>query len=130
VVTLLAEGIRFQPYDEVAMQAALAAGRPVMLEFSAAWCLPCHELDRNTFTDREVIARSRDFAVFKVDLTRYDSPGSKTLRARYGVTGVPEIVFFRRGGEVRAARVIGFIPPGPFVERMKAVLAGELAAQP
>ena len=119
VMMLRAEGIRFQPFDEAAMQAALAAGRPVMLEFSADWCIPCHELDRSTFTDRQVIDRSRDFAIFKVDLTRYDSPGSKTLRARFGVTGVPEIVFFGRGGEVRDARVIGFIPPGPFLERME-----------
>jgi thiol:disulfide interchange protein DsbD len=124
VMMLRAEAIRFQPYDETAMQAALAAGRPVMLEFSADWCVPCHELDRSTFTDRRVIARSRDFAVFKVDLTRYDSPGSKTLRTRYGVTGVPEILFFARGSEVRAARVIGFIPPEPFLERMEMVLAG------
>lgn len=123
VMMLRAEGIRFQPYDEAAMQAALAAGRPVMLEFSADWCVPCHELDRSTFTDREVIARSRDFAIFKVDLTRYDSPGAKTLRARYGVTGVPEILFFARGGEVREARVIGFIPPAPFLERMNLVAA-------
>jgi thiol:disulfide interchange protein DsbD len=124
VMMLRAEGIRFQPYDEAAMQAALAGGRPVMLEFSADWCVPCHELDRSTFTDRKVIARSRDFAIFKVDLTRYDSPGSKTLRTRYGVTGVPEILFFTRGGEVREARVIGFIPPTPFLERLELVLAG------
>lgn len=124
VMMLRAEGIRFQPYDEAAVQAALAAGRPVMLEFSADWCVPCHELDRSTFTDRRVITRSRDFAVFKVDLTRYDSPGSKTLRTRYGVTGVPEILFFTRNGEVRGARVIGFIPPEPFLERLEMVLAG------
>jgi thiol:disulfide interchange protein DsbD len=125
VMMLRAEGIRFQPYDEAAMQAALAAGRPVMLEFSADWCIPCHELDRSTFTDRRVIERSRGFVVFKVDLTRYDSPGSRTLRTRYGVTGVPEIVFFGRGGgEVRDARVIGFIPPGPFLARLEMVLAG------
>lgn len=125
VMMLRAEGIRFEPYDEAAMQAALAAGRPVMLDFSAAWCVPCHELDRSTFTDRRVIGRSRDFAVFEVDLTRFDSPGSKELRARYGVTGVPQVLFFRSGGgEVREARVIGFIPPGPFLERMETALAG------
>jgi len=124
VLWLRAEGIRFQPYDEAALQAALAGGRPVILEFSADWCVPCHELDRATFTDRRVIERSREFAVFKVDLTRYDSPGSRALRARYRVTGVPEILFFAPGaGEVRAARVLGFIPPGPFLERMERVRA-------
>jgi thiol:disulfide interchange protein DsbD len=131
IVTLRAEGIRFQPYDESALQAALAAGRPVLLEFSADWCVPCHELDRATFTDRRVIERSRDFVVFKVDLTRYDSPGSRTLRARYGVTGVPEILLFAPGrGEVREARVIGFIPPRPFLERLEGVLAGGRPATP
>ncbi len=125
VMMLRAEGIRFQSYDEAAMRAALAAGRPVMLEFSADWCVPCHELDRSTFTDRRVIERSRDFAVFKVDLTRYDSPGSRTLRTRYGVTGVPEIVFFGRGGaEVQDARIFGFIPPEPFLAHLEMVLAG------
>jgi thiol:disulfide interchange protein DsbD len=129
VMMLGAEGIRFQPYDEAAMQAALAAGRPVMLEFSADWCVPCHELDRSTFTDRKVIERSRDFAVFKVDLTRYDSPGSKALRTRYGVTGVPEILFFvPGGGEVRGARVIGFVPPGPFLAHLEMVPAGRRRA--
>jgi thiol:disulfide interchange protein DsbD len=119
---LRAEGVRFRPYDEAAVQAALAAGTPVMLDFSADWCVPCHELDRGTFTDRRVIERSRDFAAFKVDLTRYDAPGSKQLRARFGVTGVPEVLFFLPGGgELRAARVIGFLPPEPFLERMEAV---------
>jgi len=123
VLALHAEGIRFAPYDEAAVRAALAANRPVMLDFSAAWCLPCHELERSTFSDPRVIARSRDFAVFRVDLTRYDSPASRSLRDRYHVTGVPEILFFNRAGEVRAARVVGFLPPGPFLERMETAAA-------
>jgi thiol:disulfide interchange protein DsbD len=122
VLAIRAEGVRFQPYDESAVRAALAQGKPVMLDFSASWCVPCHELDRMTFTDRGVIERSRAFAVFKVDLTRYDAPESKGLRERFGVTGVPEILFFAPDGrELREARVVGFMPPAPFLERMAVV---------
>jgi thiol:disulfide interchange protein DsbD len=121
-MVLRAEGVRFQPYDEAAVSAALANGQPVLMDFSADWCLPCHELDRYTFTDRRVIEASRRFAAFKVDLTRYDSPEAQALRRRFGVTGVPEVLFFTPDGrEAHELRVVGFMPAAPFLERMRAV---------
>jgi thiol:disulfide interchange protein DsbD len=93
------------------------------MDFSASWCLPCHELDRKTFTHREVIDASRRFAMFKVDMT-YDSPEARALRERFGVKGVPEVLFFTPAGEeIRDARVVGFVEPKPFLERMRYVLA-------
>lgn len=123
VMTLRAEGIRFEPYSEAAMQQAIAQGQPFVLEFSATWCIPCHELDRYTFTDRRVIDLSRRYRMFKVDLTHYDAPESQAARARFGVTGVPEVLFFGADGqERREARVIGFMPAEPFLQRMRAAL--------
>jgi thioredoxin:protein disulfide reductase len=118
------ESVRFELYDEAAVQAALAAGRPVMLDFTAAWCAECHELDGRTFTDRRVVERARDFAVFRVDLTRSDSPEVQALRARYDVAGLPAVLFLTRAaGEVRPARVVGFLAPRPFLERMEIAAA-------
>jgi thioredoxin:protein disulfide reductase len=118
------EGVRFEPYDEAAVQAALAAGRPVMLDFTAAWCAACHELEGRTFTDRRVVRRAHDFAVFRVDLTRSDSPEVQALRAHFGVAGLPAVLFLTRAaGEVRAARVVGFLAPEPFLERMEIAAA-------
>ncbi|NOT34288.1 MAG: thioredoxin fold domain-containing protein [Candidatus Eisenbacteria bacterium] len=122
VQTLRAEVMQFEPYSDHAMQVALASGRPVLVDFSADWCVPCHELEHSTFTDRRVIAEARRFAAFKVDLTRYNAPESQAMRERYGVTGVPEVLFFTPdGAELRDARVLGYVPAGPFLARMKAV---------
>lgn len=124
-----AKGIEFQAAGGDALQAAVAAGRPVMIDFSADWCVPCHELENFTFTDRRVIGAAGEFETFKVDLTRYDSPEAEAWRRQYDITGVPTIVFLGPGGaEVRAARVEGFMPPEPFLARMKLARAAARSA--
>ncbi|MBI5708848.1 MAG: thioredoxin family protein [Candidatus Eisenbacteria bacterium] len=131
IVTTPARGIAFRGFAPADLEAALRGGRIAMLDFSADWCVPCHELDRRTFTDRRVIARARDFETFKVDLTHYDSPDAERWRRQYRISGVPTIVFLAPdGSEVRAARVEGFLPPARFLEKMElAAAAGERAAE-
>jgi thiol:disulfide interchange protein DsbD len=110
----------WQPYDDAAMQRALAAGTPVVLDFYADWCVPCKELDEKTFSDPIVAAELSRFARFKVDLTRSE-PRTEALRERYDVAGVPTIAFFSGGGEVTAARLTGFEPPPAFLRRLERV---------
>jgi thiol:disulfide interchange protein DsbD len=110
-------GVTWQSYDEAAVEAALAAGGPVLLDFYADWCLPCKELDKETFSDATVAARLAGFARFKVDLTK-STPATEALRAHFGVAGVPTIAFFSGGKEVVAVRLTGFEPPKQFLERL------------
>ncbi len=116
--------LQFEDGTRAALGSSLKGETPVMIEFSAAWCVPCHEMDRTTFADRRVIAAARGFRAFRVDLTHYDSPESEEWRREYGIAGVPTVVFVAPGGnEVREARVEGVMTAEEFVKRMERVAA-------
>ena len=101
--------------------AARAARQPYLIDFSADWCQPCHELERTTFADRAVIESLREFKLFQVNLTRYDSPEADRWRKQFQIRGVPTVIFVRADGvEVREARVEGFVPPAEFLRRVAA----------
>lgn len=111
-----AQQISFLPYSEAAL--AAAAGRPVMLDFSADWCLPCRELEEKTFTNPEVIAAGKGWVFLKADLTRTGSPEVEALREKWKIRGVPTLIFLGPDGRETGERVVGFEPPEPFVRRL------------
>lgn len=110
------EKLTWQPFDAATVEQAVAAGRPVIVDFFADWCAPCRELDENTFSDPRVAARLASYDRFKVDLTRSTGPNRK-LAEKYGVRGVPTVILYRGGREV--ARLTGFESPDRFLGRLK-----------
>jgi thiol:disulfide interchange protein DsbD len=46
----------WQPYDAARVSALVAAGRPLLVNFTASWCLTCLVNERNAFTDSAVQA--------------------------------------------------------------------------
>ena len=120
---LLEPSISWHAYDEDWISEARASEQPIIIDFYADWCIPCLELDRKTFTNPEVIAVAERFVRLKVDLTHFDSPEADQLRKRYDIAGVPTIVFLdTKGEEAKSSRVIGYLPPEKFLERMKPLL--------
>jgi thiol:disulfide interchange protein DsbD len=107
-------GAMWTPYDEQRIAAARASGKPVVIDFYADWCMPCKELDRETFSDRRVAAELDRFVRLKADLTKPEN----ALAKQYAIVGVPTLVFLDgTGKEVTGARLTGFEPPDAFVRR-------------
>lgn len=119
----VSHALAWQPFDPARVEAAIASGGPVVLDFYADWCLPCKELDQRTFSDPAVAEKLAGFSRFKVDLT---AAGSETdaVRARFGVAGVPTVAFFLGGTEVAHARLTGFEGPARFLARLDQVVPG------
>lgn len=113
--------IKWSRYTAQGVEQAKRNGRPVMIDFSAAWCQVCKELEKRTFTDPKVVQASCPFAVLRADMTRQTAL-SDDLAKRYNVQGLPTIIFIdSRGKEIKNLRVIGDISAKDFLSRMESV---------
>jgi thiol:disulfide interchange protein DsbD len=79
-----------QPWDAAAVDAALAAGQPVFIDFTADWCLTCKFNERTVLAREEVRAAfaEHNVAFFVADWTRRDARITAKL-AEHGRAGVP-----------------------------------------
>ena len=119
-------GMAWEEYSDLDLSEAKENGMPVLLDFYADWCIPCMELDRNTWTDPKVIEATKDISRLKVDLTYFDSPESETLRKKFNISGVPTVVFIRTDGtEATESRIIGFVPPKEFLAKLKQAMPSD-----
>jgi thiol:disulfide interchange protein DsbD len=102
------------------LAAAKAAGKPVMLDFYADWCVSCKEMERYTFSDPAVGAEMDRFVLLQADVTANDEQDQALMQGRFGIPGPPAILLFdRQGAELRGYRVVGFKPADEFAEHLR-----------
>ncbi len=122
-----AAGLQFQRIADVAaleraLAEAKAAGKPVMLDFYADWCVSCKEMEHNTFTDPSVQQAVAGTVLLQADVTR-NSAADKALLQRFGLIGPPAILFFGKDGtERKASRLVGYKAPGVFAPHAQQAL--------
>ena len=103
---------------EAALARAEAAGRYVMLDFYADWCVSCKELEESTFRDPRVLAALGGVRVLRADVTAYDA-ADQALMKRLGILGPPAILFFGPDREERRRyRTVGFKDAADFTKRV------------
>ncbi len=97
---------------------AKAAGKPVMLDFYADWCVACKEFEKYTFHSPKVEEKLRDFVLLQADVTKNQVQDIELLK-RMNVLGLPTIEFWNSKGEhVSNARLTGFMQAEPFLEHI------------
>ncbi|AWL98655.2 protein-disulfide reductase DsbD [Bradyrhizobium amphicarpaeae] len=103
---------------DTAIAAAGAEGRPVLIDFSAAWCTECRLMERAVFADEAVRQRLRALRLIRADMTRYDL-ASKKLMERFSVVGPPTLVFLNAmGREVDGTRTVGTTAVHDFLDKI------------
>jgi thiol:disulfide interchange protein DsbD len=90
--------LTWQPFSEQALSQARAEGKPIFIDFTAAWCLSCQVNERLVLRSEDV---QREFAnnkvvLIKADWTKYDPEITKEL-ASVGRSGVPTYVIYPIG---------------------------------
>ncbi|MFZ5483327.1 MAG: protein-disulfide reductase DsbD [Pseudomonadota bacterium] len=112
---------RVKSVAELEQALAAAAGKPVMLDFYADWCVSCKEMERFTFSDPQVQAKLKDVVLLQADVTA-NSADDKALLKRFGLFGPPGLIFFDAHGEEQAYRVVGYEPPEKFLQSLAQAL--------
>lgn len=117
-----------QTYSE-ALKVSKDENKPIMMVFTADWCVFCKKLDVETFQDPAVANYvNANFVAVKIDRDK-----ETQIVKDFKVQGIPDLYFlepYKVGENVKPmARQLGYVKPEPFLAGLKQIVAGLEAVQ-
>ncbi len=113
--------MNWQSYSSDLLTKATQNHQAVIVDFSADWCGACKELEKYTFTDKDIITESQRFVLLRVDATE-ESESLTKLKNQYKVVGLPTMIFIDSKGQTQDSLTLtGFEEAPGFLKRMKTV---------
>lgn len=91
--------------------------KPVLVDFTAKWCIACKEFENITFKDQRVIDKLQSFNLIKVDVTD-NSDEEKEIMDNFNLFGPPAILFFKDKNELKELRIVGYKNPEEFLSNL------------
>jgi thiol:disulfide interchange protein DsbD len=110
----------WQPWTQDAVDAALAKGQPVFVDFTAAWCLSCKVNERVALGTDDVKKAFADkkVALFKADWTQSDPAISQTLQ-KFNRDGVPLYLLYSPTNPTTPQVLPEVLTPGIVLDAVK-----------
>jgi thiol:disulfide interchange protein DsbD len=123
-ITALARPARTLSWEQTdfvaAREKALSESRPLLVDFTATWCVACKELDKFTFSDPHVEREAGRFVAVKVDATDDEDPKVVRAMSEFKVVGLPTVILYDSEG-TEAARFNDFVKPESFLDALQSV---------
>lgn len=106
---------------ESAKAKAKAEGRPLFLDFTAAWCAACKEIETHTFPDERVQTAAGRFVAVKMDMTNDSDPAVEKAYELFGIRGLPVLLLYDSQGNETKRFFGDFVSAEALSEHMNAV---------